>query len=181
MRMYPKWVFVCFSITILHALLTSSIRTPSISSPFVWFALLYLVVSIGIKFPRWKLITLTYKHHSVINIKLFIEWSYICSMFVVCLVWSDFACASCPKWTLSSVRYTKWNVPICVYKWDQNHTVCSNDGRFACRLPFPEQYPAPPPRTLIISRLIALWSHAFTVIILVISPGPLLHLSTENC
>jgi len=33
---------------------------------------------------------------------------------------------------------------------------------------------------VIIARLISLWSHAITVIILVISPGPLLLLSTEN-
>jgi len=31
--------------------------------------------------------------------------------------------------------------------WDQHYTVCSKDGRLACRLPFPEQYPAPSPRT----------------------------------
>lgn len=68
-------------------------------------------------------------------------------MFVVCLVRSDFARASYPKWMLSSMRYTKWNVPICVYKWDQHYTVCSKDRRFACRLPFPEQYPAPLPPT----------------------------------
>jgi len=68
-------------------------------------------------------------------------------MFVVCLVWSDFACVSYPKWMLSSVRYTKWNIPIYVYKWDQHYTVCSKDGLFACRLPFPEQYPTPLPHT----------------------------------
>jgi hypothetical protein len=48
---------------------------------------------------------------------------------------------------LSSVRYTKWNIRIYVYKLDQHYTVCNKDGRFTCRLPFPEQYPAPLPHT----------------------------------
>jgi hypothetical protein len=86
-------------------------------------------------------------NHNMINTKLFIERN-ICSMFVVCLVWSDDVFVYCRKWTLSSVRYTKCSVPRYVYKWGQLHAVYSSSGRYVCRLPFPEQYPAPvPPHT----------------------------------